>query len=99
VICPATSSADLRVSFTRSRASRSRSTSRRKRDGARRRSHRFDGDLFRKEMLLSGRDEIGLTLGYEAQIAEFERRHAREAAWGRPRAEAAAIIRSARRRQ
>jgi len=39
-------------------------------------------------MLLSGRDEIGLTLGYEAQIAEFEARHAREAAWAAPPAEA-----------
>ncbi len=54
-------------------------------DGAR---HRFDVDLFRKEMLLSGRDEIGLTLGYEAQIAEFEARHAREMAWAAPPAEA-----------
>jgi len=54
-------------------------------DGAR---HRFDVDLFRKEMLLSGRDEIGLTLGYEAQIAEFEARHTREAAWAAPPAEA-----------
>jgi 3-isopropylmalate dehydratase small subunit len=45
-------------------------------------------DAFRKEMLLSGRDEIGLTLGYEAQIAEFEARHAREMAWAVPPAEA-----------
>ena len=50
-------------------------------DGAR---HRFDVDAFRKEMLLSGRDEIGLTLGYEAQIAEFETRRAREMAWAVP---------------
>jgi len=54
-------------------------------DGAR---HPFDVDAFRKEMLLSGRDEIGLTLGYEAQIAEFEARHAREMAWAVPPAEA-----------
>jgi len=46
--------------------------------------HRFDVDAFRKEMLLSGRDEIGLTLGFEAQIAEFEARHAREMAWAIP---------------
>jgi 3-isopropylmalate/(R)-2-methylmalate dehydratase small subunit len=46
--------------------------------------HRFDVDAFRKEMLLSGRDEIGLTLGYEAQIAEFEARRAREMAWAVP---------------
>jgi 3-isopropylmalate/(R)-2-methylmalate dehydratase small subunit len=50
-------------------------------DGAR---HRFDVDAFRKEMLLGGRDEIGLTLGYEAQIAEFEGRRAREMAWAVP---------------
>jgi 3-isopropylmalate/(R)-2-methylmalate dehydratase small subunit len=53
-------------------------------DGAR---HRFDVDAFRKEMLLSGRDEIELTLGFEARILEFEARHAREMAWAvRPRA-------------
>jgi 3-isopropylmalate/(R)-2-methylmalate dehydratase small subunit len=45
------------------------------------RRHRFDVDAFRKEMLLSGRDEIELTLGFEAQIREFEARHAREMAW------------------
>ena len=50
-------------------------------DGTR---HHFDVDAFRKEMLLSGRDEIGLTLGYESQIAEFEARRAREMAWAVP---------------
>ena len=50
-------------------------------DGA---QHRFDVDAFRKEMLLTGRDEIGLTLGFEAQIAEFEARHARDMAWAVP---------------
>ncbi len=50
-------------------------------DGGR---HRFDVDAFRKEMLLNGRDEIGLTLGYEAQIADFEARRARETAWAVP---------------
>jgi len=35
-------------------------------------------------MLLSGRDEIGLTLGFEAQIREFEARHAREMGWAVP---------------
>ena len=50
-------------------------------DGA---PHRFEVDAFRKEMLLTGRDEIGLTLGYEARIAEFEARHAREMAWTVP---------------
>jgi 3-isopropylmalate/(R)-2-methylmalate dehydratase small subunit len=43
--------------------------------------HRFEIDAFRKEMLLTGRDEIGLTLGFETQISEFEARHAREMAW------------------
>jgi len=47
--------------------------------------HRFDVDAFRKEMLLTGRDEIGLTLGFEARIREFEARHAREMAWVVPR--------------
>jgi len=47
--------------------------------------HRFEVDAFRKEMLLTGRDEIGLTLGFEARIREFEARHAREMAWVMPR--------------
>jgi 3-isopropylmalate/(R)-2-methylmalate dehydratase small subunit len=50
-------------------------------DGA---QHRFEVDAFRKEMLLTGRDEIGLTLGFETKIAEFEARHAREMAWAVP---------------
>ena len=50
-------------------------------DGA---PHRFEVDAFRKEMLLTGRDEIALTLGFEAKIAEFEARHAREMAWAVP---------------
>jgi 3-isopropylmalate/(R)-2-methylmalate dehydratase small subunit len=47
-------------------------------DGA---SHSFDVDPFRKQMLLTGRDEIGLTLEHEAEIAAFERRHAQEMSW------------------
>ena len=35
-------------------------------------------------MLLSGQDEIGLTLGYEAQIREFERRHQVAMPWLAP---------------
>jgi len=50
-------------------------------DGTR---HRFDIDPFRKEMLRTGRDEIGLTLGFEARVREFEERHAREMAWVTP---------------
>jgi 3-isopropylmalate/(R)-2-methylmalate dehydratase small subunit len=34
--------------------------------------HRFEVDPFRKQMLLAGQDDIGLTLGYEAQIAAYE---------------------------
>lgn len=33
---------------------------------------RFEVDPFRKQMLLSGQDDIGLTLGYESQIAAYE---------------------------
>jgi 3-isopropylmalate/(R)-2-methylmalate dehydratase small subunit len=40
-------------------------------DGGR---HRFEVDAFRKQMLLSGQDEIALTLGYEAQIRAYEAR-------------------------
>ena len=44
-------------------------------------AHRFDIDPFRKQMLLTGRDEIALTLGYEHDIAAFEARHAAETLW------------------
>ena len=47
-------------------------------DGA---AHRFEIDPFRKQMLLTGRDEIALTLGYEGAIAAFESRHAAETPW------------------
>jgi 3-isopropylmalate/(R)-2-methylmalate dehydratase small subunit len=46
--------------------------------------HRFEVDAFRKEMLLTGRDEIGLTESFDAKIREFEARHAREMAWAVP---------------
>ena len=46
--------------------------------------HRFDIDPFRKQMLLSEQDETGLTLGYEAQIREFERRHQVAMPWLAP---------------
>jgi 3-isopropylmalate/(R)-2-methylmalate dehydratase small subunit len=42
---------------------------------------RFEIDPFRKQMLLTGRDEIALTLGEEAAIAAFEARHAAEMPW------------------
>jgi 3-isopropylmalate/(R)-2-methylmalate dehydratase small subunit len=47
-------------------------------DGAR---YPFEVDAFSKECLLRGRDEIAVTLGYEAQIAAFEERHQREMPW------------------
>ncbi len=47
-------------------------------DGA---AHRFEIDPFRKQMLLTGRDEIALTQGYESAIAAFETRHAAETPW------------------
>jgi 3-isopropylmalate/(R)-2-methylmalate dehydratase small subunit len=50
-------------------------------DGAR---HRFEIDAFGKEMLLTGRDEIGLTLGFEDTIREFEARHSTKMAWAVP---------------
>ena len=43
--------------------------------------HRFEVDPFRKQMLLTGQDEIGLTLGYEGQIREFEARHRATMPW------------------
>jgi 3-isopropylmalate/(R)-2-methylmalate dehydratase small subunit len=43
--------------------------------------HRFDVDPFRKQALLSGQDEIALTLTYETDIAAFEARQAREMPW------------------
>jgi 3-isopropylmalate/(R)-2-methylmalate dehydratase small subunit len=46
-------------------------------------THRFDVDAFRKQALLSGQDEIALTLGYEKEIAAFEAR--RTAAGASPR--------------
>jgi 3-isopropylmalate/(R)-2-methylmalate dehydratase small subunit len=46
--------------------------------------HRFDVDPFRKAMLRSGRDEIGLTFDFEARIREFEERHARAMSWVAP---------------
>lgn len=41
--------------------------------------HRFTIDAFRKQALLTGQDEIALTLGYEKEIAIFEARRAAEA--------------------
>jgi 3-isopropylmalate/(R)-2-methylmalate dehydratase small subunit len=43
--------------------------------------HRFEIDAFSKQKLLDGQDDIGLTLGYDAQILEFEARHRAEMPW------------------
>ena len=43
--------------------------------------HRFEVDPFRKQMLLTGQDEIGLTLGHEGAIREFEARHRAAMPW------------------
>ena len=50
-------------------------------DGA---AHRFEIDPFRKQMLLTGQDDIALTLGYEGAIAAFEARRVAEAPWLTP---------------
>jgi 3-isopropylmalate/(R)-2-methylmalate dehydratase small subunit len=47
-------------------------------DGTR---HGFEVDPFLKECLLSGRDEIALTLSHEAAIIAFEERHRQEMPW------------------
>ncbi|MBM3219197.1 MAG: 3-isopropylmalate dehydratase small subunit [Candidatus Rokubacteria bacterium] len=44
-------------------------------------THRFEIDPFRKQALLTGQDEIALTLGYEKEITAFEARHARAMPW------------------
>ncbi|HTO10674.1 MAG TPA: 3-isopropylmalate dehydratase small subunit [Candidatus Binatia bacterium] len=43
--------------------------------------HRFEIDPFRKQMLLSGQDDIGLTLGYESRIAAYEAGHRATPPW------------------
>jgi 3-isopropylmalate/(R)-2-methylmalate dehydratase small subunit len=47
-------------------------------------SHRFDIDPFRKQALLEGLDEIGLTLRRAGEIDAFETRHAAESPWAMP---------------
>ena len=46
--------------------------------------HRFEIDPFRKQALLEGLDDIGLTLRHESAIAAFEARHAAESPWAVP---------------
>jgi 3-isopropylmalate/(R)-2-methylmalate dehydratase small subunit len=50
-------------------------------DGA---THRFEIEAFARQMLLTGQDEIALTLGYEARIRQFEDRHRAEMPWVTP---------------
>jgi 3-isopropylmalate/(R)-2-methylmalate dehydratase small subunit len=50
-------------------------------DGA---AHRFEIDPFRKQALLEGLDEIGLTIRHAAEIGAFEARHAAEWPWAVP---------------
>jgi 3-isopropylmalate/(R)-2-methylmalate dehydratase small subunit len=47
-------------------------------------THRFEVDPFRKHALLTGHDEIALTLSHEPDIAAFEARHARAMPWLAP---------------
>ena len=47
-------------------------------------AHRFTIDPFRKKCLMEGFDELDLTKTYEADIAAFETRHAKEFNWVRP---------------
>jgi 3-isopropylmalate/(R)-2-methylmalate dehydratase small subunit len=47
-------------------------------DGA---AHRFEIDAFTKQKLRAGQDDIALTLGYEAQVRDFEVRHRGEMPW------------------
>jgi 3-isopropylmalate/(R)-2-methylmalate dehydratase small subunit len=44
-------------------------------------AHHFEIEPFARQMLLTGQDEIALTLGYEAQIRAFEARHLAETPW------------------
>ena len=43
--------------------------------------YRFDIDAFKKDCLLRGQDEIGLTLAHEKEIAAFEQRQRIEMPW------------------
>jgi 3-isopropylmalate/(R)-2-methylmalate dehydratase small subunit len=47
--------------------------------------HPFEIDAFARQMLLTGQDEIALTLGYEAQIRAFETRHRSDMPWAQTR--------------
>jgi 3-isopropylmalate/(R)-2-methylmalate dehydratase small subunit len=42
---------------------------------------KFDIDPFRKQCLMNGWDDIGLTLRNENKISDYEKRHAAQASW------------------
>jgi len=44
-------------------------------------AHHFEIEAFARQMLLTGQDEIELTLGYDARIRDFEARHRAEMPW------------------
>jgi len=44
-------------------------------------AHHFETEAFARQMLLTGQDEIALTLGYDARIRDFEARHRAEMPW------------------
>ena len=44
-------------------------------------AHRFEIEAFARQMLLTGQDEIALTLGYDAQIRAFEARQRVDMPW------------------
>ena len=47
-------------------------------------AHGFEIDPFRKQALLEGLDDIGLTLRHEAAIDSVRARHAVESPWAGP---------------
>jgi 3-isopropylmalate/(R)-2-methylmalate dehydratase small subunit len=44
-------------------------------------AHQFAIEAFARQMLLTGQDEIALTLGYDTRIRDFEARHRAEMPW------------------
>ena len=44
-------------------------------------SHRFEVDDFRRDCLLNGLDEVGLTLQHREEVKAYERRRRKEAPW------------------
>jgi len=42
---------------------------------------KFEIDPFRKQCLLNGWDDIGLTMRHETEISDYEKRHAAQASW------------------